>query len=223
MPDSKVALGYGETYDPNCTALLRLRMKLHKAPPGWGFNKFGMRCTRGWLSKLGGGRWSDNFDDPRIERVQRHLVAEVAALLGQRPADLEHKPERVSVKVPGCPPAPLHLDQNRTNDIQTIIVRTSASFFHWRQESWFDARWVGRWSEDGRAQAFGLVGLPPSGAQSECVQQGNLIQPSCPATLLYWLIVGSTFLQFVIYPEFFVFSRFLCVEGGWGCVSELAR
>jgi hypothetical protein len=123
------AKGYGETHTDDCTALLTAAAqgKMMKPPPNWPGTKFGVIQKAGWIAKLGTGRFVDEWEPDAVASAQEGCRDTVAALMGIEPASLTRFPERVSVKPPGAPAMYAHLDQNRRDDLQCVIVPTSAA------------------------------------------------------------------------------------------------
>jgi hypothetical protein len=121
------AKGYGGTCDDDCTALLALpATTLTRPPPNWPGSKFGVIQNRGWIAKIGTGRFADEWSHDAVVAAQEGCRDTLAGLMEIDPASLTRDHERASVKPPGAPAMYAHLDQNRLDDLQCVIVPTSA-------------------------------------------------------------------------------------------------
>ena len=81
--------------------------------------------NRGWTKSVGSGRiFEEAFGQQSVVlAVQEHFRPILAELHGVAAADLVHVAEKVSLKPPGCPALPPHLDTWRHGTYQASACK----------------------------------------------------------------------------------------------------
>ena len=115
----------GHALGDDCTGLFKAVRHFDKSPSAdwldsgkevaWG--AFG---RRGWIKSTGSGRLFEGgfADEPALLAVQEHTREAVARFHGLEPAALIRQQEKCSIKPPGSPALPPHLDANRRGTYQ---------------------------------------------------------------------------------------------------------
>ena len=83
------------------------------------------------MPKPGTGSFFEGFSGKAVDMCRERTRPVVAQIHDVQPQALTQRPEKASVKPPGCPRLPWHLDRKRAGTVQIVIALSETHFLVW--------------------------------------------------------------------------------------------